>query len=53
MTKIIKLSGIRGKGKECLVDDGDYEYLNQFSWYVSKKDTHLARTILKVIHGKL
>jgi len=33
--KEIKLAGKNGQGKVVMVDDEDYEYLNQFSWCCS------------------
>jgi hypothetical protein len=36
MTKKIYLRGERGKGLYTLVDDEDFEYLNQFKWFISK-----------------
>ena len=35
--KEIELHGKYSDGRSTIVDDEDYEYLNQFSWYVSKK----------------
>ncbi len=35
--KRIFLTGKRGKGKFALVDDEDYDYLNQFKWHLSTK----------------
>lgn len=41
--KEIKLSGKHGLGKVALVDDEDYNFINQFKWYVTKrKYTHYA-----------
>lgn len=34
--KLIALRGKHGKNKFTQVDDEDYEYLNQFKWYVRK-----------------
>ena len=33
--KKIALSGKKGNGKFALVDNSDYEYLNQFKWHIS------------------
>ena len=38
--KKIYLNGITANGKYTLVDDEDYEYLNQFKWSMTKKDTY-------------
>jgi hypothetical protein len=37
--KKIQLSGKNGKGKVTLVDDSDYEWLNQYKWYLGKYKT--------------
>lgn len=34
--KLIPLSGKKGEGKSVMVDDSDYDYLNQFKWFLTK-----------------
>ena len=43
MSKQIHLNGLRGSGVYTLVDAEDYEYLNQWSWYLTKKG-YVSRT---------
>lgn len=35
--KKIRIGGKHGKGKHVLVDDEDYEYLNQWKWYCDNR----------------
>ncbi|SRR6266496_2810278 len=51
--KKIKLSGIIGKGKYTLVDDKDFDFLNQWTWHLLKGG-YIVRTkiIGKRINGK-
>jgi hypothetical protein len=48
--KEIYLTGKRGRGEIALVDDDDYEHLNQFKWYVSNRGRYALRTIK--VNGK-
>lgn len=53
--KEIKLGGKLGQGKVALVDDDDYAYLSQFSWYLSTNGYTNGRKHLRVrstIDGK-
>jgi len=54
--KQIKLSGKNGEGKIVLVDDKDYEYLNQFKWFAlvasNKIDYYAARSKCIIIDNK-
>ncbi len=49
MAKEIQLT----QGKVALVDDEDYDYLNQFNWHACKIDnTFYAYTNIKLLNGK-
>lgn len=50
--KQIALRGNLGKGKFALVDDEDYEYLNQFKWYAKEgRRTFYAHCFDRILKG--
>ncbi len=52
--KQIPLKGKYGEGKFALVDDSDYEYLNQFNWHIHKKPkTSYVRRNKKLENGRM